>query len=452
MGSVQLIRHIGELRERVGVALQATEGYTAAFGHAELIDELGAAVQELEMASDALLEADRQVALEQQRYRALFDLCPDVYLIVDLDGAIVDANRSASRMLGVPPLALAGEPLSAYLSSEGSDRLQGHLAAAAGGCPVTIPDWDASVHPRSGRSWRAWIRAETERDAAGAPVGMRLLIRDITDRARLAKRERGQHRREAARLRAFGERMEALEGMKTERLRLLSHELGTPVALIRGYVAMIADRSLGEVAPRVGDVLPIVLRCCDEIGRLVEQMVEVARLDEPHLQLDVHREDLADLAGRAVTQMDPMAEMSGHGLRLAIVSEPLPISVDAGRVGTILTNLIGNALKYSSPGSEVVCEVGKKGGAATVAVRDRGPGIPPSQLGVIFTKFGRVTTPENAHIRGTGLGLFLSRELARLLGGDLCVESVQGVGSTFTLSLQLAAHPMAAAAPAQAAR
>jgi PAS domain S-box-containing protein len=437
MGSEQLVRHVGELRERVGTARKSTERYTSAIGHGELIDELSAAVEELDLASGALLEADRQVGLERQRYRDLFDLCPDVYLIVDLQGVIVDANRSASRMLGLPPAALIGKPLPAYLEPEGSDRLRRQLAAVAEGRPGADPDWEAGVRSHSGAAWRAWIRAEAEGDPAGLPAGMRLLMRDITDRARLADRERGQHRREEARLRSYGERMEALEKTKADLLRLLSHELGTPVALIRGYVAMITDGSLGDVGPRVSDVLPIVMRRCDEIAHLVEQMVEVARLEEPRLHLDLRLEDLADLAARAVAQMEPMAEIAGKGLRLEVTSEPLPVRVDAGRVGTILTNLIGNALKYSTPGSEVVCETGGGGAAATVAIRDQGPGIARSQLGTLFTKFGRLTTPETAHIRGTGFGLYLCRELSRLLGGELQVDSVEGVGSTFTLSLPM---------------
>ena len=111
------------------------------------------------------------------------------------------------------------------------------------------------------------------------------------------------------------------------------------------------------------------------------------------------------------------------------------VRVDPDRTRTIIGNLLSNAIKYSPHGGEVKCQVRSRGGVARVAVTDKGLGIAHEDLATLFTRFGRVITPQTEHLKGTGLGLFLARQLARLQGGDITVASVEGKGSTFTLQL-----------------
>ena len=117
------------------------------------------------------------------------------------------------------------------------------------------------------------------------------------------------------------------------------------------------------------------------------------------------------------------------------------VDVDAGRVVTILRNLLDNALKFSPKGGEIRCSVSVSAGTARVHVVDHGLGIPPEQIHRLFTRFSRLVTPDNSHISGTGLGLYLSRELARLHGGDIRVTSKLGDGTRFVLSLPLLGEP-----------
>ena len=111
------------------------------------------------------------------------------------------------------------------------------------------------------------------------------------------------------------------------------------------------------------------------------------------------------------------------------------VKVDPDRTRTIIANLLTNAIKYSPRGGTITCQVRVRAGTARVAVTDEGLGIPHESLPRLFTRFGRILTPETEHLQGTGLGLFLGRQLARLQGGDITVASVEGKGSTFTLQL-----------------
>lgn len=229
-----------------------------------------------------------------------------------------------------------------------------------------------------------------------------------------------------------------LDAVTSQFLDLVSHELRAPLGVARGYVSMLADGSLGEVQARAGAVLPMVLSKLDEISRMVDQMLETARLDDSRLRLEMRPTELRRLVGDAVALVQPKASATGHVVSVEdTTDEDLCCLVDQGRVVTALANLLDNAVRYSPDGAPVRCTVGRRGDRATVAVSDRGVGITAADRARLFTRFGRVGSTATAAIPGTGLGLYLARELARLHGGDITVASRPGRGSTFTLSLPL---------------
>ena len=234
------------------------------------------------------------------------------------------------------------------------------------------------------------------------------------------------------------ERLAALERTKSEFLNLASHELRGPVTVIRGYLSMMQKGTMGTTSPAVAAALPILSAKADQMNLLIEQMIEAARLEEGRLELKPERVDLRELAARAVDLMRPLGE-AGHEIVLDADRGAVPVEVDPGRISTIITNLLDNAIKYSPGGGAVRCEVQRDSTAAIVSVTDTGVGIDPADLPRLFTRFGRISTRETQHIGGTGLGLYLCRELARLHGGDITVETQPGVGSTFQLRVPLVA-------------
>jgi signal transduction histidine kinase len=232
------------------------------------------------------------------------------------------------------------------------------------------------------------------------------------------------------------ERIAALERTKTQFLNLASHELRGPITVIRGYLSMLERGNLGQLSKQARAVLPALAAKAEEMNLLVEQMLEAARLEEGRLELDPQPADLRELARQAVDLMSPLAA-HGHRLVLDSPAEAVPVVVDRSRIGTILNNLLDNAMKYSPAGGEVHCRVSRDMEVGKVEVTDKGVGIASSDLPHLFTRFGRVVTSETSHIPGTGLGLYLSRELARLHGGDITVQSKPGSGSTFVLAVPL---------------
>jgi len=232
-------------------------------------------------------------------------------------------------------------------------------------------------------------------------------------------------------------RLSALDKVKSDFLDLVSHELRGPLSVARGYVSMLADGSLGELDANAAVVLPVVLSKLDDMSRMIDQMLLTARLEDSRLHLDRKPTDIRRLVGDAVASVQQRAHSAGHAIVVEDAAEELSCRVDASRIVTVLLNLLDNAVKYSAAGSEVDCTVRREGDTCSIAVADHGEGISAEDRRRLFTRFGRATSAANRGIPGTGLGLYISRELARRHDGDITVSSKKGVGSTFTLTLPL---------------
>jgi len=218
-----------------------------------------------------------------------------------------------------------------------------------------------------------------------------------------------------------------------------------PIALLRGYLVMLRDGDIGPLAPPVDKVVRILDDQVAMMATLVEEMLETARLDDN--QLELHREpiDLCDLTAEVLATTRPGTGPT-HELHLDRPPDPVMVVVDRSRTRTVIANLVGNAIKFSPNGGEVRVTVGCDEKTASVSVKDSGLGIAASDMPRLFSRFGRIVTRENSHIGGTGLGLYLCRELARRQGGDVSLTSAAGAGTTALLTLPL--NDTAAAAPA----
>lgn len=233
------------------------------------------------------------------------------------------------------------------------------------------------------------------------------------------------------------ERMAALEKTKSQFLNLASHELRSPLGVINGYLSMLEQGSLGQLKDSGVRAIEVLKAKALEMNMLVAQMLEAARLEDGRLALKRDRLDLRQVAKEAIEGIKPLVT-SRHRLVLDNASDWVPIIGDEDRLVTIVTNLLENAIKYSPQGGTIHCTVLQDGESGAVKVRDEGVGIAAEDLPRLFNRFERIRNRDTSHVGGTGLGLYLSRELARQHGGDVLVDSRPGKGSTFTLTLPIA--------------
>jgi signal transduction histidine kinase len=218
---------------------------------------------------------------------------------------------------------------------------------------------------------------------------------------------------------------------KTRSLHMVAHDMSGAVTILNGYVSLVLDGTLP--IEQLEPYMPILADQLQHMQRLLNVLLDTARMEEGSLELRLEPLDLARFVEDMVSRIRPPE--TGHQLVVRREVAELPIMADPIRLDSIVRNVVSNAIKYSPEGTAVTCTLRQDDGA-TLEVADEGMGIDDDDLHRLFTRFGRVGDL-NANPPGVGLGLFLSRELARLHGGDLEVASEVGKGSRFTLRLPL---------------
>ncbi len=244
------------------------------------------------------------------------------------------------------------------------------------------------------------------------------------------------------------ERLAALEKTKTQFLNLASHELRSPLGVINGYLSILEQGSLGKLDEAGLRAIEVLKAKTAELNVLVAQMLDSARLEDGRLALKRNRMDLRDVAGEAMQVVRPLAGPN-HVLTLETPEVPVIVLGDADRIKTIISNLLENAIKYSPNGGRIQGVVSTADRVAILRVVDDGVGIAPEDLPRLFNRFERIEHRETSQVGGTGLGLYLSRELARQHGGDIHVESRPPSGSTVTLTLPVVSAPADVSQPIQ---
>jgi len=196
---------------------------------------------------------------------------------------------------------------------------------------------------------------------------------------------------------------------------------------------MIEDESLGPIPQRLRPVLPMLKSKAAQINLLANEMVEAARLEDGGVQLKRKRVDLSQIVRRSVGTAQTSATPR-HRVRFDDrVGGELWVLGDLLRLEIIIANLLDNAIKYSPKGGDVTAQLSTSGDVAVLRVQDQGVGIAPEDMNRLFVRFSRLSTL--SEVPGTGLGLYLARELARLHKGEIVAASKPGEGSEFVLSL-----------------
>ena len=235
-----------------------------------------------------------------------------------------------------------------------------------------------------------------------------------------------------------------LDRLRTEFFANVSHELRTPLTLILGPLQDARAGHFGPLGDDLAAQLRVVERNAQNLLGLVDQLLDVARLDAGGLQLDLRRENLVDLVRRSVESFLPLAERRTIDLTLSVPAEPVEIRCDEVQLEKVLGNLLSNALKFTPEGGAVRVAVTAETASdqVQVTVQDTGPGIPANQLERVFERFYQVPGTDRRRGTGAGIGLALARQLAELHGGTITAQSAGGPageeGSRFVVTLRRA--------------
>jgi len=238
--------------------------------------------------------------------------------------------------------------------------------------------------------------------------------------------------------RGRAEALAELERARREFMQIASHELRTPLTVIRGYASLLEEGSLGQMPPPAQQALRTLMDKSSEMRAQVERMLLLARLEDGAAPPQMAPLDLRTVVTEAVDRVQPQVKLKEGRLHLDLADAPLPVLGDSERLGTALDNLLQNAVKFSSGSPQIEVAGNRENGRIRLVIRDHGIGIPEAARRHLFEKFYRVHNPELQNVAGTGIGLYLVRQVVEGHGGHVQVDSHLGEGSAFEIDLPVA--------------
>jgi signal transduction histidine kinase len=350
------------------------------------------------------------------------------------EGLIVGATAAFAELFGQPPEQLVGVGLLTLVAPQSQAAVVDSLRGPAKG------PFEVEVVRSDGHLVRVSAHAE-DVESGGRPL-RRMRFSRLPSGSELA----------ALRL-AEIEKLREMGQFKTRILNMAAHELNTPLTPLRLQTHLLLSGSLGSLEARQRHAVEIVDRNVNRLATLVQEILDVARLQGGRLKVIVAPVDLAGAINEAV---DSFAETARRlSIDLAVQCEPgLAVQADRGRLLQILFNLLSNALKFTPEGGQVRLTAATEGGFARIEVRDSGSGMTAEQMGRLFQPFSQVHDTKAITVPGTGLGLYICRGLAEAMGGRIEAASPgPGKGSSFRVRLPLSAEiPAAAVAAVPTAR
>ncbi len=225
--------------------------------------------------------------------------------------------------------------------------------------------------------------------------------------------------------------------LKSDFIANVSHELKTPLSLIRMFGEMLATgRTKGPDTAK--EYAQIITRESERLSRLIDNVLDFARIERGKAAYSFEIGDLGEVLSRALDVYRYRLEREQMTLSLSIADDLPPVRIDESAMTLVVMNLVDNALKYAADGKEIAVTVKHSGGRVRLAVQDRGPGIPGDEQNRIFDRFYRGRDVRGRPVRGSGIGLSLVRHIAQAHGGDVTVDSSPGRGSTFTVWMPVA--------------
>ena len=385
---------------------------------------------------------ERQAHAETEAQRALLQMVIDelpssVYLVRGRDARLVLANRATTGVWGAS--WAYGQPMSEFLATNGIRVFH------VDGRPLAAAEFATLRAVQTGESVRHHQEIIVHRDGTTLPVLVNAVALDPHalgwSSQDDANDNQGQPEPVALVVHQDVTALKEAERLKDEFIGIAAHELRSPLAVVRGFAQMLIMQTKRGKGPELAEwqmeAIQDIDQATNRLVELTEDLLDVTRLQAGRLELHIEPTDLVALVQRIVARFRVTTEQ--HRISVNATPEHIVIMADPRRIEQVLSNLMNNAIKYSPGGGDIDISVreDQTDKAALLSVHDNGIGIPVQQQNRIFSRFVRADNAYAHNIGGTGLGLYLCRELVERHGGRIWFESVEGQGSTFFISLPL---------------
>jgi PAS domain S-box-containing protein len=341
----------------------------------------------------------KRMEQEQARLAAIVESAHDTILRLEPDGTIADANHAATLLYGYPMRELIGLNVVETAPSGRRREFEERYAALSQGREV--PPWETVRRRNDGSEVQVEIRMSPIRNPVGAVIGCSELIRDVSERKRLAQAQE-------------------------DFLAMASHDLRSPVTVLLGRAQLMRRRQAYDESG-----VQTIISQARRIERLTTDLQQVVHLESGQLELERSTVNLTAVARAAIDRLGSTAP--GIDFHLRAPEAPVIGHWDRHRLSQVMDNLLNNAVKYSPAGGDITVEIESRDGQASLRVIDHGIGINPEDLANLFERFYR--SREARQSAGLGLGLYISRVLLEAHGGSITATSIPGTETIFTVTL-----------------
>jgi PAS domain S-box-containing protein len=352
-----------------------------------------------------LLDAEQQERRhESEHRRRIFETSLDLILITDRQGRFLQVSPSAAAILGYDSSDMVGRSAIDFVYPEDLGPIRQQMRLARSGHDIRNFE-TRYLHKEGPVVTLVWSGVWSEPEQRYFFIG-----RDMTEQKRIDR-------------------------LKGEFVATVSHELRTPITSIAGSLRLLESGASGQVPEPVKRLLGIALANSQRLARLINDILDIEKLEAGKVKFNLQRVDVKALVERAIEANAAYAESFGVDVRLAGDAARGVVRADPDRLTQVLINLLSNAVKYSPRGEEVLVAVRLEDDQVRITVRDHGPGIPDQFKGQLFEKFAQVDGTNTRRPGGTGLGLSIVKQIVVRLGGNIGYERAPGGGALFTVDL-----------------
>jgi NtrC-family two-component system sensor histidine kinase KinB len=341
--------------------------------------------------------------------QAAIDSLPDPVIIFGTKGELQNTNLAAQTLLGLRAGEGQKEPLKSLAASVSNviERMRSHVLSGKGAFQPRGFE-DAVQLPTLLGDRQFLPRATPVYETQGVIVGATVILQDVT-------------------------RLRRLEELKNDVVATVAHEFRTPLTSLRMAVHLCTEQVVGPLTEKQAELLGTAREDCDRLQTMVDDLLDLSRIESGRAELFPLPTPVSELTERALDEHRAEADAKGVRLNADFHSAEVTVLADHERIGHVFSNLIGNAIRYTPNDGTITLGAEVKNGVVRFTVSDPGKGIPKEYQARLFEKFFRV--PDNTDQKGTGLGLYIAKEIVRGHGGDIGVESEAGKGSTFWFTL-----------------
>ncbi len=408
---VSLLVALG-LSRRIAEPLQSMQGLVAEMAAGEFTKrldvkeptEVGALAQSFNSLADSLQSTLGELHHEQARLRGILASVAEGIIAVDAGGRVTLVNPQAAGLLKLNQDAVSGAMVRNL-------PLPSNVIELFERCLETQRLCGSEFELADPRQQVAMDIAPV-RTGDDEGWGAVAVVRDVTAERRL-------------------------DQMRRQFIGDASHEIRTPLTSIGGFASAIADGTADTPEERTRSAA-LIVREVERLSRLVNELLDLSRIESGAVKLDLEEVDLPDLIGGAVEAFGGQAQEKDIRITVDLPGDLPSVRADPDRVYQVLVNLLSNALRFNRPAGEIAISARAADGYVRVGVRDSGPGIPPDQLPRIWERFHRADASRARQDGGTGLGLAIVRSIVEAHGGKVSAESEVGSGSTFSFTLPIA--------------